>query len=159
MSKHNISISQVQSRKIVQVEGVLDEDFVFTKYPLNGADEIEFHLGKLKQLNSCGIREWLKWLNSVTDVKTIFCECPKVFVDQMNMIDGFMPSNCRVESFYVPFFNELAGSEMLVLFSNGKEYSNGEVHFPIDIKDESGQAMQLDVIPAKYFKFLKRANS
>ena len=156
MSKHNILIRQQQTKKIIQIEGTLDEDFLFSKYPLTDADEIEFHLGKLKQLNSCGIREWIKWLSTIKDVKTKFYECPKVFVDQMNMIKGFMPANCVVESFYVPFFNEEVGSEMLILLSNGKEYSNGEVHFPIEVKDESGRPMQLDVVASQYFKFLKR---
>lgn len=156
MSKYNVLISQQQSKKVVQIEGTIDEDFIFSKYPLTEVEEIEFHLGKLKNLNSCGIREWLKWFSTIKNINTKFYKCPKVFVDQMNLVKGFLPENCVVESFYVPFFNEEAGVEMLVLFSNGKEYSNGDVHFPIEIKSEDGSPMQLDVVASNYFKFLKR---
>lgn len=156
MSKLSVLITQQESKKIIHIEGVLDEDFLFAKYPLNDASELEFFLGKVKKINSCGIREWIKWLNTVKGVKARLYECPKLIVDQINMVHGFMPENCTMESFYVPYFNEASGAEKIVLFSRGKEYTDGELHFPTDIKDEKGEAMEMDVIESKYFRFLKK---
>ncbi len=156
MSKFNIVISQVENKKTVHIEGVLDEDFIFSKYPLSEADEVEFFLGKLKNINSCGIREWINWMGTIKSVKIKLIECPKVIVDQINMVQGFISKNALVESFYVPYFNEEAGTEKNVLFSLGKEYTNSEINFPKEITDESGRPMELDVIESKYFKFLKK---
>ena len=155
MEKFNVVIKQEDTKKILHLDGSLDEDFIFTKFPLAGASEIEFHLSNLTHINSCGIREWLKWLGTVADVKTKFFACPKIFVDQMNMVQGFLPQNGVVESFYVPYFNEDTGSEKLVLFSKGKEFANGEVIPPSEIKDDKANLMEMDVVTAKYFKFLK----
>ena len=156
MSKFNIVISQVENKKTVHIEGVLDEDFIFSKYPLSEADEVEFFLGKLKNINSCGIREWINWMGTIKSVKIKLIECPKIIVDQINMVQGFISKNALVESFYVPYFNEEAGTEKNVLFSLGKEYTNSEINFPKEITDESGRPMELDVIESKYFKFLKK---
>lgn len=158
MSKLEISLTQKETTKIVQIEGTLDEDFIFKKYPLEDASEIEFYLGNLKHINSCGIREWIKWLDTIKGHKTKFYECPKMFVDQINMVQGFLPENGIIESFYVPYFNEDSGSEKSVLFSRGHEFSghSGEIQYPTDIKDENNQPMEMDVIAAKYFKFLKK---
>ena len=156
MSKFNIVINQVEKTKKVHIEGVLDEDFIYSKYPLSEADEVEFYLGKLKNINSCGIREWINWLGTIKSVKIKLIECPKVIVDQINMVQGFISKNAIVESFYVPYFNEEAGTEKNVLFSLGKEYTNSELNYPKEITDESGRPMELDVIESKYFKFLKK---
>ena len=156
MSKFNIVINQVEKTKKVHIEGVLDEDFIYSKYPLSEADEVEFYLGKLKNINSCGIREWINWMGTIKSVKIKLIECPKVIVDQINMVQGFISKNAIVESFYVPYFNEEAGTEKNVLFSLGKEYTNTELNYPKEITDESGRPMELDVIESKYFKFLKK---
>ena len=46
----------------------------------------------------------------------------------------------------------------MVLYTKGKEFSeSGELNFPASVKcDESGKDMEIDVIEAKYFKFLKK---
>lgn len=156
MSKFNITINQAEKKKTVHIEGVLDEDFIFSKYPLTDADEVEFHLGKLKNINSCGIREWINWMGTIKSVNIKLVECPKVIVDQINMVQGFISKNTVVESFYVPYFNEESGTEKNVLFSLGKEYSNGEIKYPATVTDEAGKPMEVDVIESKYFKFLKK---
>jgi hypothetical protein len=78
-----------------------------------------------------------------------------VIVDQMNMVDGFLPSVATVESFYVPYYNEESGSEKNVLFRYGVEYKDGQVQYPTAVKDESGKPMEMDIIENKYFKFIK----
>src|ERR1700692_3874743 len=79
--------------------GTIDEDADFTQINLAGANQIEIDLATLKSINSCGIREWIKWMGTASSATITFNQCPKVIVDQINMVDGFLPSNAKVASF------------------------------------------------------------
>ena len=90
------------------------------------------------------------------NAKINFNSCPKVIVDQINMVDGFLPTNGKVKSFFVPYFNDDAGSEKNVLFRYGTEFTEGQINPPASVTDDQGNAMEMDVIESKYFKFIKR---
>lgn len=140
----------------IQVVGVIDEDADFSPYSLVGSTIVELDAGGVTSINSCGIREWVKWMNTNKTAKIFFSNCPKVIVDQMNMVQGFLPDNARVRSFFVPFYNEDSDEEKTVLFSIGKEFSeSGQLSVPA-VRDSKGSEMEMDVIEAKYFKFLKK---
>jgi hypothetical protein len=81
--------------------------------------------------------------------------CPKIIVDQINMVAGFLPPAAIIESFFVPYYAESSGAEKMVLFVKDKEFKDGELHPPASVKDDAGEEMEMDVIEAKYFKFLK----
>jgi hypothetical protein len=156
MAKYSVNIAKEGSKLKVSIGGTIDEDVDFTLYPLAGASEIELHLQEIKSINSCGIREWIKWIGGASGASVDYMECPKIIVDQVNMVQGFLPTKGRVSSFYVPFYNEDSGSEKNVLFKMGSEYdASGGLKIP-QIKDESGNPMEMDVVEAKYFKFLKK---
>lgn len=141
----------------VELSGVIDEDADFTPYSLEGTPGVTLKLGKVKSINSCGIREWIKWIGTAASAPVMYVECPKVIVDQINMVQGFLPSHGLVKSFYVPYFSEESSEEKAVLFSVGTEYTpEGEIKPPV-VKDSTGQEMEMDIIEAKYFKFLKKA--
>ncbi len=136
--------------------GNIDEDTDFSQINLNGASEVEIDLEKIKSINSCGIREWIKWLGTATQAKFFFSNCPKVIVDQINLVDGFLPKSSKVVSFYVPYYNDDEGSEKNVLFKYGVEFTEGQVNPPPKVQDGGGNEMEMDVIEAKYFAFIKR---
>lgn len=140
----------------VTMAGVIDEDVDFNQHPLSGAKKVHIKMGSLKSINSCGIREWIKWMESASSAEIIYEDCPKVIVDQINMVDGFLPANAKVVSFYVPYYNDDTGSEKNILFKYGQEYKNGTLTPPESIKDESGNDMEMDVVESKYFKFIKK---
>ena len=77
-------------------------------------------------------------------------------VDQINMVQGFLPATGKVISFFVPFYNEDSGSEKSILFSYGREYTEEGVSKTPDVLDDAGKPMEMDVVEAKYFKFLKK---
>jgi hypothetical protein len=72
------------------------------------------------------------------------------------MVQGFLPASGRVNSFYVPFYNDDSGAEKSVLFRNGQEFTDTGLGTIPEVKDEEGNAMEMDVVEAKYFKFLKK---
>lgn len=156
MAKFDVKMNKAGEKLNVVMEGSIDEDADFTQLNLAGASQIEIELGGLKSINSCGIREWIKWLGTAPEAKITFNECPKVIVDQINMVDGFLPNNAKVESFFVPYYNDEAGSEKNVLFRHGAEFNENTVNPPANVQDEEGNAMEMDVIESKYFKFIKK---
>lgn len=157
MSQFKVDRNEASGQLTLSFHGQIDEDASFEGLTLDGAQQIELDLNGVESINSCGIREWIKWIRSApAGSKISYQRCPKVIVDQINMVAGFLPENAKVASFYVPYFNEDSGSEKMVLFSEGKEYQSGNVMPPQEVKDDdTGEAMEMDVIEAKYFKFLK----
>ena len=140
---------------ILEVSGAIDEDAVFPPPSLNGASAVIWDLEKVTTINSVGIREWIKWVKSFPpSIQLNVRRCPKIIVDQINMVAGFLPSGTVVQSFFVPYYAEGSGAEKMVLFENGREYGNGPVEPPAEVKDDGGEVMEMDVIEAKYFKFL-----
>lgn len=150
---------QVQEKdcRRFSLRGHIDEEFEFTKFPVGDAQQVIIDLDGVCGINSLGIREWLQWMASMKNAKRVVLKnCPKMIVDQMNMVMGFLPANAVVESFYVPYFSEKTGEEKSVLFINGREFAGPHVTAPDNIVDKNGDKMEMDVLPAKYFKFLQR---
>jgi hypothetical protein len=155
MSKFDVKVNKADDGITLAIDGIIDEDANFSNYALNDAKKITMNLLNVKSINSCGIREWVKWIETAGSAPLIYQQCPKVIVDQINMVQGFLPKTGSVESFFVPYYNEDSGSEKNVLFSKGKEFSESGITAPV-IKDDSGNEMEMDVIETKYFKFLKK---
>ncbi len=137
------------------LSGSIDETFgqATTELPTFGKYTIGFK--GLKSINSTGIREWIKLMQKLQSVQLNFIECPKVFIDQVNMIQGFAPPNTKISSFYVPYFNEANESEKSVLLTRGVNYGDGKIIALPKVLDENGAEMEIDVVEVKYFKFLK----
>jgi hypothetical protein len=144
------------AKLILEVKGNIDEDANFTPPDLGSSSAVALDLNEVTAINSVGIREWIKWIKTMpASVKISVRRCPKIIVDQINMVAGFLPPGTVVESFFVPYYADSSGAEKMVLFENGKEFKGGELFPPAEVKDDSGEVMEMDVIEAKYFKFLK----
>ena len=156
MGKLDVKIDKSSNTLNIHMTGTIDEDVDFTQMNLGDAQEIDLELSGVKSINSCGIREWIKWMATNKNAKIKFNQCPKVIIDQINMVDGFLPQNGKVSSFFVPYYNDNSGSEKNILFRYGTEFTEGEVKPPAEIKDDQGNAMEMDIIESKYFKFIKR---
>ena len=141
--------------KEIFLSGTIDETFfeITNSIPITGA--VNFNLKNLVSINSTGIREWIKLMQKMKEAKIQLFECPKVFIDQANMVLGFIPSNAKVMSFYVPYFNEKTETEKNVLFVFNEHYSAGQLHPLKKVFDEAGVEMEIDIVEAKYFKFIK----
>lgn len=156
MAKFDVKVNKSGDTWNVVMAGSIDEDADFAPLSLNGAAKVDIEMSGLKSINSCGIREWIKWMGTAPSANIVFNKCPKVIVDQINMVDGFLPTNARVESFFVPYYNDESGSEKNVLFRYGTEFTDNAVTPPGEVQDEEGHAMEMDVIESKYFKFIKK---
>lgn len=152
----SVNKKQEGSKLVLEVKGNVDEDASFQPPDLGSNTTVVLDLEGVTAINSVGIREWIKWVKTMpSSVALSVRRCPKIIVDQINMVAGFLPSGTTIESFYVPYYADTSGTEKMVLFENGKEFKGGEVFAPGEVKDDSGETMEMDVIEAKYFKFLK----
>jgi len=140
----------------VKIVGTIDEEIKFSAYPITGIKSIIFDFTDVKGINSCGIREWIRWITPFSHLSLIYKNCPKIVVDQINMVDGFLPINGFVESFYVPYYSDENDEEKHILFSYGKEFTEKGLQLPNQILDSKSKPMELDVIENKYFRFLQR---
>lgn len=113
------------------------------------------NLDQVISINSTGIREWIKLMNKVSGSEIKIIKCPKVFIDQVNMVKGFLPQNAQIESFYVPYFSETKNSELKILFEKGKNFTKSFINCKESVTDEAGAVYDIDVISSKYFKFIK----
>jgi hypothetical protein len=94
-------------------------------------------------------------MTKLVDSKIKIYNAPKSFIDQVNMVNGFLPKNATIESFYVPYFSESTNKEKKVLFEREKHFGQNSVEIKDVITDEAGQSYEIDVLPNKYFKFIK----
>lgn len=157
MSKLSFQQKKENNKINISVFGQIDEDADFSTINLQNYQEIELDLNKVKAINSCGIREWINWINQGNAAQFIYYKnCPKVIVDQINMVEGFLPTNGKVKSFYVPYYSEETEEEKNVLFTYGKEFDDKNINPPSDVVDKRGNAMEMDILEAKYFKFISR---
>lgn len=146
---------------VFQFEGTIDEDVKFPELAESPA-HIRLDMKAIRSINSCGIREWVRWITPISEKnKVSLIHCPKVIVDQMNMVEGFLPEGAMVDSFYVPYFCEDLDQDHSILIERGREYeqAHGDKRGQIDIKetmrfDDFEGEFEIDVIESKYFKFL-----
>lgn len=156
MSRCQVKLMKKNEYQVVEVHGYIDENFSSVTKDIPASDFYLFNFKNLLSINSSGIREWIKYITQYPKAKFILAECPKVFIDQVNMVEGFINKNCQIISFYVPYFSEDNDSEKLLLAQFGKHYTETSNDIASTIKDDAGVEYEIDVIPTKYFKFLAK---
>lgn len=156
MGKLDIKNQKQGASATLTFAGSIDED---AKLPdpneFKSMAEITVDMGGVQAINSCGVREWVKWIKAMPPTtKLIYTNSPKVIVDQMNMIGGLLPKGTVIKSFQVPYFCENCKQVHAIVFNEGKEFQGKAAKAPDLNCPKCGQPMELDVIEAKYFKFL-----
>lgn len=148
---------------IISFSGEIGEDAKFTKQDFNDIKSTVFDLENVTLLNSCGLRSWIFWVKEIPqEVVKVFKRCPRMVVDQMNILEGFIPPNSIIESFYIPFYCEDCDEEINQLAIKGEDYvlATAESESSVAIKEdvicpECNNEMDLDILPQRYFKFLR----
>lgn len=165
MSEFKATQQQEGANLVLSFEGTIDEDVSFPSVDASAANSVVIDLHGVRSINSVGIREWLNWIKPLADQKPMVLQrAPKAIVFQFNMVEGFLPKNASVTSFYVPFYCDTCDKENNVLFSVGKEVTveSGQVKLHFDMQQANickgpDCELEMDVTESKYFQFLKRA--
>lgn len=160
-----IAISQTRNgdQMTLALTGNLNENAEFPQLDVNGVREVVLDLSGIKMLNSVGLRSWLLWIKTFAQ-KTglVFVNCPRHVVDQMNILDGFLPTHARVDSFFVPYFCESCDATESILARRGQDFMEGtaDTREGVTLPDERPcphcqKPMEMDVLRDRYFSFLK----
>lgn len=163
MSEFKSTATENGANLTLAFTGTIDEDVEFPAIEAGKYQTITLDLKGVKAINSVGIREWLNWIRPLAEKSKFVLEnCPKAMVFQFNMVEGFLPPQSTVASFFVPFYSESADQEENVLFRVGQEVtaSGGAIKINYDAKAANlggVDDMEMDVTEGKYFQFLKRA--
>jgi len=149
-----IELKQVDGKEVVFFSGAIDEDSDFSSLDGKLKSEVIFDLNEIELINSCGIRDWIKFQDTLeSSLKIIYRNCPQVIIEQMNIVKGFVKAGGEIESFYAPYYDENADKEYKLILSPS-EVINGKA--PIK-KNEDGEELDFDDIEAQYFNFLKNS--
>lgn len=159
LNKLNVKIQQTDDKITFELSGAINETFapfvVTLSKQLPRLSYLHFNLSGITLINSSGIREWTKLIGNAQHIEITISHCPKVFIDQVNTVDTFLTSNCRIQSFYIPYFNEDTNKEMNLLMEKGKHFSDSEIQIKQAIT-EGGVQYELDIIENTYFRFMKK---
>lgn len=156
------SVHEQDNQVELVLSGSIDEDSDFNTIPKIEKNLLLIDLSQVTMINSCGIRDWVKWTKTLAPhVQMHIKKCPKFIIDQINILQGFLPQNSLVLSFYMPYFCEDCNVEKQLLFERGVHFqeatSEKEAFVDYDLEvlcDQCKTAMSMDVIPTKFFKFL-----
>ena len=148
----NISLEKQGEYDLIKLSGRIDEDSHFNAITNLNSTAYLFDFENINLINSCGVREWITFLSSLpTGSKIVYRHCPQIMVEQMNMVQGFLPAGAQIESFYAPYFDPDADQEVKVLLKTS------EVIGAKAPKKTNAQGIELefDALEAQYFNFLK----
>ena len=152
MKRLTINKQILQDELNVELIGAIDEDADFEE--LIGLEQktINFDFDKLTMINSCGIREWIKFLEKIPEkTHIVYNSCPKIIIEQINMVHGFFRKGASINSFYAPYYCEKCGKENKVHLKS-EQVNNRKA--PKTECPNCGEAMDFDAIEAQYFSFL-----
>ena len=82
----------------------LPEDYDYSK-----VTKLYVDFSKVEFINSGGIKLWVNFIDELErrdDLTIYFRKCRRMVVDQINLIEGFLPKNGHVLSVFVPIFCE-----------------------------------------------------
>lgn len=148
----------------LELSGRIEEGARFPVVEDPSVKKIVFDLKGLEYINSLGIRDWVSWIEPLSEKYQLSMRnCPKRLVHQFNMVNGFLPKGTQVTSLFVPYFCEKCDFEESFLYHVGKEIKleAGIVTLKVDMskfKDckDSDCGLELDGSESKYFQFLKQ---
>lgn len=133
------------------LQGQIDEDSTFEEILSSKKSKIIIDFNKVTLINSCGVREWINFLEGVKDCIITYKNCPQVVIEQINMVHGFILPNTSIESFYAPYYSEKADDVLKVLLLSSQVVDGKAPKI-----EQDGEELEFDAIEAQYFQFLKQ---
>ena len=159
MSRCHVKLYENSKAIEYKISGCIDESLSGFANLFTGESSLIINLEAVTAINSVGIREWIKLMKMLNNAKILLTHCPKVFIDQVNMVNGMLSENSQIKSFYVPYFSEKKNAEMVLLFEKDIHFSKDFVNYNTTISGDDGFTYDLDVIADRYFKFAKTIKS
>ncbi len=136
--------------------GAIDEECALENIKLSPTKDIEIDMGDVKFINSYGGREWIKWTHNINSKSAVrLLNCPSIFLEYVNMIEGFIPSNGSIESFKVPYYCEECNLVTTKTYESRKTKDVSKDIVLTTACSKCKNPAEIDVIVPGFFKFLK----
>ncbi len=146
------------------LSGDVDEHADFNQIKIVSTAPLTIDLAQVHHVNSMGVRLWVNWVKTLPKVASAirFRNCPRVVVQQLNVLKGFLPGNSLIDSLMVPFYCQNCEQESEYLAKRGEDYleknADQDAHVKMQLDrpcPTCGEIESADIIPENYFKFLK----
>lgn len=137
----------------IELSGTINEDAQFDKIQSLNLKNYIFNFDKINLINSCGIRDWIKFLQSLGPVQISYENCPQIIIEQINMVHGFITPTTQITSFYAPYFCDQCDKEKKIKISS-KEVIN--IKAPTKTCDVCNEELEFDALEKQYFHFLSQ---
>ena len=156
MSDFKVSVEFTELGRTLILSGPIDETSNFSLLDSMETPPVVLDVENVTRVNSIGIRNWIIWINKNAKGKQLhFHNCPKVMVDQINVVHSFLPPGSLIESFKVPFACQACDKEISCHFERGVHFANGALTKVPEMKCPTcGKAAEMDA-DQRYFAFLK----
>ncbi|HEX7672653.1 MAG TPA: hypothetical protein VF412_00710 [Bdellovibrio sp.] len=157
-----MEIKVVGTQHQLFLEGPISEKTAIYEYELKGATELLINMEKVTFINSIGVKNWITWSMKIPSICKIRLEmCPFVIVNQVNIVQGFLPRQGSIESFIAPYMCETCGVEKTTVLKRGEhfQYASSEgpkfLNLPEDIFcPKCKMNMEPDFLIERVFAFL-----
>ena len=147
---------QIQRRPgatAVEFSGEIDENADFTELRRRLKGPLIFDLGRVRRINSCGVREWVNFVRDVGQAGSplTFVACSPAIVTQLNMIYNFR-GQAKVVSFLAPYVCSACETEEEKLLDVGAHFPGRSREPPAFTCSRCSGAMEFDDLPERYLE-------
>lgn len=162
MSRFFLGINTVEDVSFLKLSGTIDEDNTLagSLKKIEGRTVV-IDLSGVERINSCGVRDWVNWLNDLEGVgkSVVLVRCSPCIVTQINLVHNFTGKG-HVKSFFAPYYCGKCDKEQLKLLQVEGFAGNTHPRAP-DCRADACQnvpcELQFDDIEDSYFAFLPRS--
>ncbi|WP_127716668.1 hypothetical protein [Halobacteriovorax sp. HLS] len=152
--KLSINIKTENEAVIVLFKGPIDEDSNFDEISKITGTTVTFDFNEVTLINSCGIREWVNFIEKLDSSTTFsYINCRQIVIEQINMVKGFIREGARVDSFYAPYYCEGCDQEFKIHLKY-TDVTNQEAP-SVKCTNCEDTELEFDAIEAQYFQFIK----
>lgn len=115
-----------------------------------------FDLGGVKRINSCGVREWILFVNRVPPDRELYFErCSPAMIVQTNMIANFLRGG-KIVSFSAPYYCEKCAQPREILLDVDRDFPDRKPSAPQRTCEKCGDVLVFDDVEESYLAFLKQ---
>lgn len=147
----------------LQFIGSINENVFFPELLNKNLKELTLYLNDFESINSVGILAWIRWhiafKKNNLDLKLYIKNVRSRILSCASIVNGFFPAYCEVQSFYIPYSNEIDNEELTILIELEVDEIKGSVfRVPetiVRIKDGKEIQYHMSIIPEKDLRFLK----
>ena len=162
-----VSFEYREDTTIISFTGAIDENADFTSFKPVDTQHLILDLKEVNLLNSVGLRNWINWIRTLPNLEVIeMRNCTVAVINQVSVLEGFVPLNGVIHSFEVPYLCDSCETEIAFWAKRGTDYQERTADkdewnkIPTQMEcPKCGKTSEMDVIAAKYFRFLSKKSA